>query len=114
MIVWCIFSCLHTFLNFCFQLFKAHGQPYSTFEVPSRVNLALWTLDRTSRCNKIDAVRLYASYRLNLLLLKGQRCVSYMCLQFPIILDKFSLQDNLNILYYKTTNPNQPEMVTKC
>ena len=26
-------------------------------------------MDRTSLCNKIDAVRLYASYRLNLLLL---------------------------------------------
>ena len=32
-------------------------------------------LDRISRCKKVDAVRLYASYRLNLLLLKGQRCV---------------------------------------
>ena len=45
----------------------------STFLVP------IWTvpssMDRTSRCNKVDAVRLYASYRLNLLLLKGQRCV---------------------------------------
>ena len=30
---------------------------------------------RTSWCNKVDAVRLYASYRLNLLLLKRQRCV---------------------------------------
>ena len=30
---------------------------------------------RTSWCNKVDAVRLFASYRLNLLLLKGQRCV---------------------------------------
>ena len=28
-----------------------------------------------SRCNKVDAVRLYASYRLNLLLPKGQICV---------------------------------------
>ena len=30
---------------------------------------------RTSRCIKGDAVRRCASYRLNLLLLKGQRCV---------------------------------------
>ena len=33
-------------------------------------------MDRTSRCNKVDSVRLYASYRLILLLLKGQRCVA--------------------------------------
>ena len=33
------------------------------------------SMDRTSRCGKVDAVRLYASYKLNLLLLKGQRCV---------------------------------------
>ena len=33
-------------------------------------------MDRSSRCNKVDAVRLHASYRLNLLLPKGQRCVS--------------------------------------
>ena len=32
-------------------------------------------MDRTSWCNKVDAVRLNASFRLNLLLLKGQRCV---------------------------------------
>ena len=32
-------------------------------------------MDRTSRCNKVDTVRMYASYRLNLLLLNGQRCV---------------------------------------
>ena len=61
----------------------------STFEFTSRVNLSSpnlyctartlgfikQTLNRTSRCNKVDAVRLYASYKLNLLLLKGQRCV---------------------------------------
>ena len=28
-------------------------------------------MDRTSRCSKVDAVRLFASYRLNLLLLRG-------------------------------------------
>ena len=44
----------------------------STFQVP--VCTVPSTMDRTSRCNKVDAVRLYASYRLNLLLLKGQRC----------------------------------------
>ena len=30
------------------------------------------SMDRTSRSNKVDVVRLYASYRLNLLLPKGQ------------------------------------------
>ena len=42
------------------------GQPFrSQFcTVPS-------SMDWTSRCNKIDAVRLYASHRLSLLLLKG-------------------------------------------
>ena len=34
------------------------------------------SMDRTSQCSKVDAVRLYASYRLNLLLLKRQRCVN--------------------------------------
>ena len=33
------------------------------------------SIDWTSRCNKVDTVRRYASYRLNLLLPKGQRCV---------------------------------------
>ena len=60
-----------------------------TFEFPGRVNLSgpslYWTartlglikqaINRTSRCNKVDAVRLYASYRLSLPLLKRQRCV---------------------------------------
>ena len=41
----------------------------SAFPVP--VCTVPGSRDRTSRCNKGDAVRLYASY----LLLKGQRCV---------------------------------------
>ena len=45
----------------------------STFPVP--VCTVPNSMDRISQCNKVDAVRLYASYRLNLLLLKGQRCV---------------------------------------
>ena len=49
----------------------------STFLVP--VCTVPGSMDRTSRCNKVDAVRLYASYRLNLLLLKGQRCVLRGC-----------------------------------
>ena len=36
------------------------------------IGLIKQTINRTSRCNKVDAVRLYASCRLNLLL---QRCV---------------------------------------
>jgi len=36
------------------------------------------SMDRTSWCNKVDAVRLYTSYMLNLILLKGQRCVLHM------------------------------------
>ena len=56
----------------------------STFEFPSRVNLSgpslycIKLLDRTSWCNKVDAVRLYASYRLNLLWLQGQICMIHM------------------------------------
>ena len=54
--------------------FRAGG---SIFPVP--VCTVPNSMDMTSRCNKIDAVRLYASYRLNLLLLEGQRCV-FSCL----------------------------------
>ena len=45
----------------------------STFPVP--VCTVPSSMDRTNRCNKVGAVRLYASYRLNSLLLKGQICV---------------------------------------
>ena len=55
----------------------------STFVFMSRVNLSApslyciaRTLNRTSRCNKVDAVRFYALYRFNLLLPKEQRCVT--------------------------------------
>ena len=53
----------------------------STFEFPSRVTFPVpvctvpSSMDRTSRCNKVNAVRLNALYRFNLLLLKGQICV---------------------------------------
>jgi len=46
----------------------------STF--PAAVCTVPSSMDRTSRCNKVDAVRLYAFYRFNLLLLKEQRCVT--------------------------------------
>jgi len=42
--------------------------PVTVCTVPS-------SMDRTSRCNKVDAVKLYASYWLNLLFPKGQICV---------------------------------------
>ena len=47
----------------------------STFSVP--VCTVPSSMDRTSRYNKVDAVILYASYRLNLLLLKRQRCLTW-------------------------------------
>ena len=58
-------------------LISEPGQPFRSQFVLYRMGLGLikQTINRTSRCNKVDAVRLYASYRLNLLLLKGQRCV---------------------------------------
>ena len=68
------------------ELLSRPRQPLYTF--PSRVNLScpsLYTvpssMDRTRRCNKVDAVRLYASYRLNLFLPKGQIWV--VCQWFP-------------------------------
>ena len=45
----------------------------STFSFP--VCTVPCSMDRSSRWNKVDAVRLYASYGLNLLLLKGKICV---------------------------------------
>ena len=64
-----------------FSLFIFITGSRRTFEFPSRVNFSgpslycTSSMDMSSRSNKVDAVRLYASYRLNLLLLKGQRCV---------------------------------------
>ena len=53
------------------------GQPFRSQFVLYRTDIGLieQTINRTSRCNKVDAVRRYASYRLNLLIQKGQRCV---------------------------------------
>ena len=51
-----------------FMFWAGSTFPFPVCTVPS-------SMVRTSRCNKVDAVRLYASYRFNLLLLKGQRCV---------------------------------------
>ena len=75
-----IFFCVSRFKLFCLNLKKTLTVvtgSRSTFEFPSRVNLSVpsctvpSSMDMTSRCNKVDAVRLFASYRLNLLLLQG-------------------------------------------
>jgi len=57
------------------------------------------SMDRTSQCNKVNAVKLYASYRLNLLSLQGQRCVSSSSLDVTCTsMRKISLsRDILNI-----------------
>ena len=47
------------------------GSTFPVCTVPSSPG----SMNRSSRCNKVDAVRLYASYRIKLLLLKGQICV---------------------------------------
>ena len=54
----------------------------STFPIP--VCTVPSSMDRTSRCNKVDAVRLYASNRLNLILLEGQGCVASLYLESGI------------------------------
>ena len=48
-----------------------------TYNFPVPVCTVPSSIDRTSRCNKVDAFRHYASYRLNLLLPKGQICMIY-------------------------------------
>ena len=54
----------------------------SIFPVPvCTVSPGLWVNEADTQqdypvCNKVDAVRLYASYRCRLILLKGQRCVT--------------------------------------
>ena len=63
------------------------GQPFRYHFVLQRTDIGLIkkTINRTSRCNKADADRLFASYyRLNLLLLKAQRCMMGRHLKFPL------------------------------
>ena len=55
--------------SFMIHIVHLNYRAGSTFPVP--VCTLPSSMDRTSRCNKVDAVKLYASYRLNLLLLKG-------------------------------------------
>ena len=77
-------DCLHVFVLLNYISTKHVYEPRTAvvhliFRAGSTFPFPVWTvpssMDRTSQCNKVDAVRLYASYRLTLLLLKGQRCV---------------------------------------
>ena len=63
------------------------GQPFRSQFVLYRTDIGLikQTINRTSQCNKVDAVWLYASYRLNLHLLNGQRCVTVLKIFFKLM-----------------------------
>ena len=63
------------FIYVCFTPAVVHQNFRAGLTFPVSVCTVPSSMDRTSRCNKVDAVRLDASYRLNLLLLKGQICV---------------------------------------
>ena len=70
---------LLNFVDLCRAIWNPITGSRSTFEFPSRVNLSgpslyciARTLNRTGRCNKVDAV---PDFRFNLLLLKNQSCV---------------------------------------
>ena len=69
----------------------------STFPVP--VCTVPSSMDSTSPCNKVDAVRLYASFRLNLLLLKGQRCVMYSIKTLPCWRAIENKYNRINLLF---------------
>ena len=86
------YSCISTQAAVVHLNFRAG----STFPVP--VCTVTSSMDRTSRCNKMDAVRLYASYRMHLLLLKGQRCVS---IQFKTFLQKKA--NNIHYYWVRST-----------
>ena len=70
-----------------------NGQPNfragSTF--PVLVCTVPSSMDRTCPCNKVDAVRLYSSYRLNLLLQEGQRWVTCVLLILLVLGQKLDL-----------------------
>ena len=63
--------CLHGSRSYI--LISEPGQPFRSQFVLYRTDIGLikQTINRTSRCSKVDAVRLYAPCRLNLLLLKS-------------------------------------------
>jgi len=73
------------------------GQPqYIWISEPGqlfRSQFVLYSMDRTSRCNKVDAVRLYASHRLNLLLLRGQICVLYAQVLYVLLYVTLTIKD---------------------
>ena len=69
-------------------LISEPGQPFQSQFVLYRTDIKLikQTINRTSRCNKVDVVRHYTSFRLNLLLLKGQSwCVALIYSQAKFI-----------------------------
>ena len=81
----CLFVCLFVYWAFKVATDIIHGQPsYIWISKPGQpfrsqflLYLALWTgLAGATRLTRPES-RLYASYRLNLLLLKGQRCVVF-------------------------------------
>ena len=67
------------------------------------IGLTKPTINRTS---KVDAVRLYASYRLNLLLLKGQRCVY----QILLLSDEYIIRKRLKASYFQILQPINVEI----
>ena len=79
-----LFLCIDfrdAFYHVCARAAEVHLNFRAGSTIPVPVCTVPSSMNRTSRCNKVDAVRLYASYRLNLLLLKGQRGA---CAKWPI------------------------------
>ena len=73
-----ILTNMYTYVHLYNKYISRAAVVYMNFRAGSTFSVLVCTvpssMDRTSRCNKVGAVRLYASYRLNLLLLKGQMC----------------------------------------
>ena len=91
------------------------GQPFRYHFVLQRTDIGLIkkTINRTSRCNKADAGRLFASYyRLNLLLLKAQRCMMGRHLKLPLYISTVTLRNYrlsigaINVFYNSWTIPS--------
>ena len=109
-----VFTCLDSWLTCVGLMWYLHYSSYykiaraavvhlnlrarSTFPVP--VCTVPSSMDRNSRCNKVDAVRLYASYRLNLLLLKGQRCVMGTLRSYVFIINHYKCYFFRNNVFY--------------
>ena len=75
-----------------------------TFPVP--VCTVPSSMNRTSWCNKVDAVRIYALYRLNSILLKKQRCVYHLSSFFLLIFKLFFgfLESNFRVGFFILPN----------